>query len=155
MRTIDTKDQRIQFSVALVVSRFNYEITGKLLGGALDRLKELGFAGDQITVVWVPGAIEIPLAAQRLAQLGIHEAIICLGAIIRGETDHYDYVCKQVSNGCQWVALQNDLPVIFGVLTTHNESQAVDRTGGKQGHKGKEAVEAAVQMVAALRLIND
>lgn len=153
MKIIDAKDSKTQFAIGIVVSRFNHAITKCLLDGALQRLKELGFSDDQVTVVWVPGAIEIPLAAQRLAQLGVQEAILCLGSVIRGETDHYDYVCKQVSRGCQTVALQNDIPLIFGVLTTQNEAQAKERAGGKQGHKGRESVDVAVEMVAALRQV--
>lgn len=151
MKIIDAKDSQIQFPVAVVVSRFNLEITQRLLDGCVGRLKERGFSESQITVMWVPGAVEIPLAAQRLSQLGLFEAVICLGAVIRGDTDHYTYVCEQVSDGCQQVALQNDVPIIFGVLTTENEEQAVDRCGGKSGHKGEEAVDAAVEIVAALR----
>lgn len=141
------------FPVALVVSRFNESVTSGLLEGALRRLSEKGFTDSQITVVKVPGAVEIPLAAQRLAQLGSYDAVICLGAVIRGETSHYDYVCQQVSQGCQHVALQNDLPVIFGVLTTENEEQALERIGGKHGHKGCDAVDAAIEMVSVLRQI--
>lgn len=153
MKIIDAKDSKTQFSIGIVVSRFNHAITKLLLDGALQRLKELGFSDGQVTVVWVPGAIEIPLAAQRLAQLGVYEAILCLGAVIRGETDHYDYICKQVSSGCQTVALQNDIPLIFGVLTTQNEAQAKERAGGSQGHRGRESVDVAVEMAAALRQV--
>lgn len=153
MKVIDSQKGAIQFPVAIVVSRFNHEVTGKLLEGALGRLRERNFSEEQITVVWVPGAVEIPLAAQRLAQTGRYNALIALGAVIRGETTHYDYVCDQVSQGCSQVALQNDVPVVFGVLTTENEAQAFDRTGGKHGHKGADAVDAAVEMVLTLREI--
>ena len=153
MKIVEGKDAKMTFSIAIVVSRFNFDVTKTLLSGAKDRLKELGFTDNQITVCWVPGAIEIPLAAQRLAQLGNFEALVALGAVIRGETDHYDYVCQQVSYGCQRVALQNDIPVIFGVLTTAKEEQAVERSGGKHGHKGREAIDAAVEMAAILRQI--
>lgn len=138
------------FPVAIVVSRFNETITEKLLDGALGRLEALGFAQSDITVVHVPGAVEIPLVAQRLAGTGSYQAIITLGAVIRGETTHYDYVCEQVSQGCQQVSLQEDLPVIFGVLTTENQQQALDRVGGAKGHKGADAVDAAVEMVSLL-----
>jgi 6,7-dimethyl-8-ribityllumazine synthase len=154
MRVIDSHDAKIQFPVGIVVSRFNIEFTQPLLDGALKRLQELGFTDEQITVIWVPGAVEAPLAAQRLAELGTHEAIIVLGAVIQGETDHYQYVCQQASHGCQRVALQNDLPVIFGVLTTQNEAQAKDRIGGKHGHKGVDAVNTAVEIVSTLRQIS-
>lgn len=151
MKTINHEKTNIQFPVALVVSRFNQEVTTKLLEGALSRLEERGFPGEQITVVWVPGAVEIPLVAQRLAQKGVYGAIITLGAVIRGETTHYDYVCKQASDGIALVMMQNDVPVIFGVLTTENEAQALDRVGGRHGHKGRDAVDAAVEMVAILK----
>lgn len=153
MQTIQPQKIKKHFNVALVVSRFNEEITQLLYQGALDRLKELEFANEHITVVWVPGAFEIPLAAQRLAQSDAYEVIICLGAVIRGETSHYDHICDQTSMGCQKVALKNDIPVIFGVLTTENEAQAMDRAGGNHGNKGREAVNAALDMVSVLRQI--
>ncbi len=154
MRIIDGKlGDKESFPIGIVVSRFNHDITKGLLDGTVARLKELGFPEDDITIAWVPGAIEIPIAAQRLAQLGTYDAIICLGAVVRGETTHYDYVCNQVSEGCQHVALQNDIPVVFGVLTTENEEQARDRIGGKEGHKGREAADTAVDIVAVLREI--
>lgn len=146
-------EENIIFSVAILVSRFNEEVTDKLCQGALERLQALHFPLEKITVIKVPGAVEIPLTAQRLAKTGLYEAIICLGAVIQGETDHYDYVCEQVSQGCQRVALDHDIPVIFGVLTTQNEALALDRVGGKAGHKGKEAVDTAIQMVSVLRAI--
>jgi 6,7-dimethyl-8-ribityllumazine synthase len=139
------------YKIAIVVSRFNENVTQLLLEGALSQLKKMEFKDEQIKVVWVPGAVEIPLVAQRCAQLGIYEAVICLGAVIRGETSHYDYVCDQVSQGCQQVALQNDIPVIFGVLTTENEEQALARAGGKDGNKGIDAALAAVEMVTLLK----
>ncbi|HVV68938.1 MAG TPA: 6,7-dimethyl-8-ribityllumazine synthase [Gammaproteobacteria bacterium] len=135
--------------LALVVSRFNEEITSKLLAGAEQRLE--AYAGTEATVVWVPGAIEIPLLAQRLAKSGNYDAIIALGAVIRGETSHYDYVCQQVSDGCQKVALDSNIPVIFGVLTTDDEVQALARVGGNHGHKGVEAVDVAFAMISVLR----
>jgi 6,7-dimethyl-8-ribityllumazine synthase len=108
------------FNIAIVVSRYNLDITQELLAGAVTRLFEHGFSEDHLTVVWVPGAVEIPLTAQRLARTGKFATVICLGAVIFGETRHFDYVCDQVSQGCQQVALTNDVPVIFGVLTTDN-----------------------------------
>src|SRR5688572_17066996 len=105
------------FTIAIVVSRYHTIITQELLRGASTRLAELGFAEENITIIWVPGAVEIPLTAQRVARTGKYEAIICLGAVIFGETRHFDYVCDQVSQGCQEVALANDIPIIFGVLT--------------------------------------
>jgi 6,7-dimethyl-8-ribityllumazine synthase len=153
MRIIDDKEAKLDFSIAVIVSRFNEEITGALLQGALGRLKELNFSDNHITVVWVPGAVEIPLTAQRLAQMGTFEAIVCLGAVIKGDTDHYQFVCDQVSQGCQQVALENNIPVLFGVLTTADETQAKDRAGGKDGNKGRDAVDAAVSMVSVFRQI--
>lgn len=131
---------------AIVVSQFNAMITDALLQGALARFSDLGINQDSITVTKVPGAIEIPLAAQLLAKTKKYKAIVCLGAVIRGETSHYDYVCQQVSEGCVRVMLDFEVPVIFGVLTTDNEAQAKERVGGSEGHKGKEAVDAAIHM---------
>lgn len=136
------------FRIALVVSLFNQPITDALEEGALSRLAEYGFKEEQITVVKVPGAVEIPLMVQLLAKQNSYSAIIALGAVIRGETTHYDYVCDQVSQGCQRVMLEQELPVIFGVLTTENEAQAWDRLGGEQGHKGRDAADSAVAMVS-------
>ena len=141
------------FNVAIVVARFHGDITLKLLEGAEARLQELGFTPERITVIWVPGAIEIPLTAQRLARTGNYEAIICLGAVIFGETKHFDYVCQQVSQGCQRVALSQDIPVIFGVLTTNDMQQALDRVGGKKGHVGRQSADAAFELVSVLRQI--
>lgn len=152
MKVIDCHDAKSTFTIGVVVSRFNPNVSKGLLDGALSRLKEGGFSENQITVVWVPGAIEIPIAAQRLAQQGIFEAVICLGAVIKGDTDHYEYVCRQVSDGCQHVALQNDIPIAFGVLTTATEGEAIARSGGT-GNKGKEAASSAIEMVVALRQI--
>jgi len=133
--------------IAIIVSRFNSEITQRLSEGALARFKELKPELAAPPVYWVPGAVEIPLIAERLAGSGQYAAIICLGAVIRGETTHYDYVCQQVSYGCQRVALDHKLPVIFGVLTTEDEEQALARTGGAHGHKGRDAVDAAFEMI--------
>lgn len=151
MKHFTGKNKKLTFPIALVVSRFNEEVTQKLLEGALARLRELEFDEGQITIVEVPGAIEIPLVLQKLSELHQFDALVALGAVIRGETTHYDYVCSQVSEGCQKTSLQYKIPVIFGVLTTENEEQALDRCGGKHGHKGKEAVETACEMVALLR----
>lgn len=153
MQIITAEKITDSFNIALVISRFNEEITNGLYEGALQRFHELDFAAEHVTVVWVPGAIEIPLTAQRLADTGNYSAIICLGAVIRGETSHYDYVCQQVSAGCQTVALKYDIPVIFGILTTDNEEQARARIGGEHGHKGKEAVDAAFEMISIIRQI--
>lgn len=138
-------------SIAIIVSRFNHEVTERLLLGTLERLRELGCAEADMHVIRVPGAIELPLAAQQCAKREDCDAVICLGAVIRGETDHYDYVCQQASYGCQRVALDYDIPVIFGVLTTENTEQALARAGGAQGHKGREAADAAIEMIALMQ----
>ena len=135
------------FNIALVTSRFNETITERLYTGAIQRLEELSFNTSQIQSVWVPGAVEIPLIAQKLAQMDKFEAIVCLGAVILGETAHFDYVCQQVSQGTQSVALTYNLPVIFGILTTQTAQQAIARSGGEKGHKGIEAIDCAVEMV--------
>lgn len=138
------------FPIAMIVSSFNQPVTDELKRGALGYLKEHGINEDDITVIDVPGAVEIPLIAKRLAMQKNVEVIIALGAVIRGETTHYDYVCDQVSAGCQRVMLDYNIPVIFGVLTTENDQQAEDRLGGKHGHKGIEAAECALSMHAIL-----
>lgn len=132
---------------AIIYSEFNRTITEELFRGAKSRLLEKGALDENITVLKVPGAIEIPLIAKLCAQKNKFSAIICLGAVIRGETNHYDYVCEQVSLGCQKVMLDFNVPVIFGVLTTENLEQAEARSGGHKGHKGIEATDAALQMV--------
>ena len=153
MRSLEVQKMPDCFNIGIIISRFNEEITQKLLDGAMTRLAELGFKQHQITVVWVPGAIEIPLTAQRLAKTSQFEAIICLGAVILGETKHFDYVCQQVSQGCQRVALKYDIPVIFGVLTTDNEEQAEERAGGKHGNMGSFAANSAYELLSVLRQI--
>lgn len=152
MRRFHAKDKKVTFPIGIVVSRFNEEVTTRLLEGAHQRLKELGFDEGQITVVEVPGAVEIPVVLQRLAEMKQFDALIALGAVIRGDTSHYDYVCEMVSSGCQQISLDFKLPVIFGVLTTENEEQARERCGGSHGHKGREAVDTACEMVSLLRL---
>lgn len=153
VKTIVGSVKASEVKIAVIVSRFNEEITKSLLDGAIAQAKERGMTDSNLTLAWVPGAVEIPVVAQRLAQLGTFDAIVCLGAVIRGETDHYQWVCSQVSEGCQHVALQNDLPVIFGVLTTDTEEQAKDRIGGRHGHKGKDAIDAALETIGVLRAI--
>jgi len=131
---------------AIVVSRFNEFITSKLLGGALDCLKRHGADDDQITVFWVPGACEITLAARKLVQSSNYCAVICLGAVIRGQTQHYDYVCQQVVRGIGQINYDTDTPAIFGVLTCDSLEQAVDRAGTKMGNAGADAAETAMEM---------
>lgn len=150
MRIITAQDIDRPFSVGIVVSRFNESVTSRLCDGAIQRLKELEISNHQVTVVWVPGAVEIPIVAKQLAESGKYAVVITLGAVVRGETGHYDVVCKQVSDGCQQIALQTGVPIIFGVLATENMEQALDRAGGKHSHKGREAVDAAFEMVSVL-----
>ncbi len=132
---------------AIVASRFNEFIVNKLIGGANDGLVRHGVNDDDITLVWVPGAFEIPYAAQRLAKSGNFDAVICLGAVIRGSTSHYDYVCAEVSKGIASVSLNTNVPVIFGILTTDNIEQAIERAGTKAGNKGYDAAVTAIECV--------
>ncbi len=138
---------------ALVVGRFNDFIGGKLVEGALDTLKRHGARDEDIAIAWVPGAFEIPLAARRLALSGKYDAVITLGAVIRGSTPHFDYVAAEVSKGVAHVGLETGLPVIFGVLTTDSIEQAIERAGTKAGNKGADAALAAIEMVDLLRKI--
>jgi 6,7-dimethyl-8-ribityllumazine synthase len=132
--------------VGIVASRFNEFITGKLIEGALDGLVRHGVDEKNISLVWVPGSFEIPAAAKRLADSGAFNAVVCLGAVIRGETPHFDYVAAEVSKGVAQVGLNANIPVIYGVLTTDNVAQAVDRAGTKAGNKGFAAATAAIEM---------
>ena len=140
----------VKDELAIIVSRFNESITDGLLKGALSRAEQLGYPAEKIQIFKVPGAIEIPLIAKKLAQQDRYLAIVCLGAVIRGETSHYNYVCEQVSQGCQQVMLTYEIPVVFGVLTTENSKQAFDRIGGAHGHKGEDAVDVAIEMIGLL-----
>ena len=137
-------------SFAIVVSRFNEFITSKLVGGALDCLQRHGASDDQITVIWVPGTIEITTAAKKLAQSGKYAAVICLGAVIRGSTNHYDYVCQQISRGVGQLNYDTGVPTIFGVLTCETIEQAIERAGTKQGNAGVNAAMAAMEMADLL-----
>ena len=138
---------------AVVASRFNEFITSKLLDGALDMLRRHGAAENAVDVVWVPGAFEIPLAAKKLAASGKYDAVICVGAVIRGATSHYDYVCNEVSKGVAQAGLSTGVPVIFGVVTTENIEQAVERAGTKAGNKGADGAMAAMEMANLLKKI--
>ncbi|MBQ2406361.1 MAG: 6,7-dimethyl-8-ribityllumazine synthase [Lachnospiraceae bacterium] len=137
--------------IGIVCARFNEFITSKLLGGALDALKRHDVADDNIETAWVPGAFEIQLIASKMAKSGKYDAIICLGAVIRGTTTHYDYVCSEVSKGIATVSLQNDIPVMFGVLTTENIEQAIERAGTKAGNKGFDCATGAIEMINLMR----
>ena len=134
----------------IVAARFNEFISNKLLGGALDALARHGVADDEITVAWVPGAFEIPLAVQKMAASGKFDAVIAIGAVIRGGTPHFDYVANEVSKGVAHVALATNVPVLFGVLTTDTIEQAIERAGAKAGNKGFDAAVAAIEMVNLL-----
>jgi 6,7-dimethyl-8-ribityllumazine synthase len=135
---------------ALVAARFNHFVVEHLVGGALDGLRRHGVAEEAVDIVWVPGSFEIPLVAQRLAQSGNYAAVICLGAVIRGDTDHYDYVASEAAKGIGQVALKTGLPVIFGILTCDTLEQAINRAGAKGGNKGFEAAVSAIEMVNLL-----
>lgn len=139
--------------VGIVAARFNEFITSKLLGGAIDGLKRHEVKEEDIEVAWVPGAFEIPLIASKMAKSGKYDAVICLGAVIRGATSHYDYVCSEVSKGIAAVSLNSDIPVLFGVLTTDTIEQAIERAGTKAGNKGFECAEGAIEMVNLIREI--
>lgn len=138
---------------ALVVGRFNEFITSKLLGGALDALKRHGVEESNVEVAWVPGAFEIPLVAQKLATSKKYDAVITLGAVIKGSTPHFDYVCAEVSKGVAKVNLDTGVPTIFGVLTTDTIEQAIERAGTKAGNKGWEAAATAIEMANLLKTI--
>ena len=136
--------------VGIVASRFNSFIVEKLLDGAVDGLVRHGVEEKNITACWVPGAFEIPLAAQRMASSDRYDAVICVGAVIRGSTTHYDYVCNEVSKGVASVGLKTGKPVLFGVITTENIEQAIERAGSKAGNKGYDCALSAIEMVNLL-----
>lgn len=139
--------------VGIVAARFNEFITGKLLGGAIDAFVRHGGSEDQVDVAWVPGAFEIPLVAKKMAASGKYDAVICLGAVIRGATPHFDMVANEATKGIAQVGLQAGIPVIFGVLTTDSIEQAVERAGTKAGNKGFDAMTTAIEMVNLLKQI--
>ncbi len=146
---LDTADVRI----AVVAARFNHDITDALLEGALRVLHAHDIADDDLHVMRVPGAFELPLAAKRLAQSGRFDVVITLGAVVRGGTPHFDYVCTECARGVMQVSIEESLPVIFGVLTTDDMAQALDRVGGAHGHKGEEAALAALETLSALKAV--
>ncbi|XOQ36460.1 MAG: 6,7-dimethyl-8-ribityllumazine synthase [Lactococcus sp.] len=148
MTTFEGNFTAKNIKIAIVVARFNDFITSKLLGGALDALKRHEVTEEAIDIAWVPGAFEIPLIAAKLAKTNQYDAIICLGAVIRGGTTHYDYVCSEVSKGIAHVSLVHDLPVMFGVITTENIEQAIERAGSKAGNKGFDAAIGAIEMIS-------
>lgn len=146
MKTIEGALTTSGEKFCIVISRFNEFIGSKLLSGAKDELVRHGVSEGNITVVWVPGAFEIPIVAKKCAKSGKYNAIITLGAVIKGSTSHYDYVCAEVSKGVASVSLETEVPVIFGVLTTDNLEQAIERAGTKAGNKGSDAAKAAIEM---------
>lgn len=141
--------QELKFGI--IVGRFNEFIGGKLLSGALDALKRHGVEESEIEIAWVPGAFEIPLAAKKMAKTSKYDAVICLGAVIRGSTPHFEYVSSEVSKGVANVSLETEIPVIFGVLTTDTIEQAIERAGTKAGNKGYDAAVTAIEMANLLK----
>lgn len=153
MTTFEGKIVSKDIKVAIVASRFNEFITAKLLSGAMDGLVRHDVREEDVDVAWVPGAFEIPLIAKKLAECGRYDAVICLGAVIRGATSHYDYVCAEVSKGIAQVSLATGVPLLFGVLTTDTIEQAVERAGTKAGNKGFDCATSAIEMVNLIRAI--
>ena len=153
MRTIEGNLVSKNIRVGIVAARFNEFITSKLLGGTRDGLLRHDVRDEDIDVAWVPGAFEIPLIASKMAKSGKYDAVICLGAVIRGATSHYDYVCNEVSKGIATVSLESGIPVLFGVLTTENIEQAIERAGTKAGNKGYDCALSAIEMVNLIREI--
>lgn len=153
MKTYEGNLVANNIKVGIVVARFNEFITSKLLGGAMDGLLRHDVREEDIHVAWVPGAFEIPLIASKIAKSGKYDAVICLGAVIRGATSHYDYVCNEVSKGIATVSMNSDIPVMFGVVTTENIEQAIERAGTKAGNKGYDCALGAIEMVNLIREI--
>ncbi|MCW6110603.1 6,7-dimethyl-8-ribityllumazine synthase [Clostridium sporogenes] len=140
--------------VGIIVSRFNEFITSKLLAGSIDCLKRHGAKEDNIEICWVPGAFEIPVIAKKMSSKGKYDAVICLGAVIRGATPHFDYVSSEVSKGVAHVSLDKEVPVIFGVLTTDTIEQAIERAGTKAGNKGYDAAMSAIEMSNLIKILD-
>ena len=153
MKTYEGKLVSKSIKVGIVAARFNEFITSKLLNGALDGLLRHEVREDDVHVAWVPGAFEIPLVASKMAKSGRYDAVICLGAVIRGSTSHYDYVCNEVSKGVAQVGLQTGVPTIFSVVTTENIEQAIERSGTKAGNKGADGAMAAMEMANLLKKV--
>ena len=153
MRTFEGKFDGKNVKIGIVAGRFNEFITSKLVGGALDVLKRNDVSEENIDIAWVPGAFEIPLITKKLANTGKYDAIIALGAVIKGSTPHFDYVCAEVSKGVAQISLQTDLPVIFGVLTTNNIEEAIERAGTTAGNKGSDAAFSAIEMINLIKEI--
>ena len=151
MKTFEGKLVADGIRIGIVCARFNEFIVSKLLSGCQDGLLRHGVRDEDIEVAWVPGAFEIPLIASKMARSGRYDAVIALGAVIRGSTSHYDYVCSEVSKGIATVSLHSDIPVMFGVLTTENIEQAIERAGTKAGNKGSDCAQGAIEMVNLAR----
>lgn len=152
MKTLEGKlVSEKEVKIGIVAARFNEFITSKLVSGALDGLRRHGVEEDNVETAWVPGAFEIPLIASKMAKSGKYDAVICVGAVIRGNTSHYDYVCNEVSKGIASVSLESGIPVMFGILTTENIEQAVERAGTKAGNKGYDCALGAIEMVNLIR----
>ena len=151
MRTLEGKVVAKEIKVGIVAARFNEFIVSKLVAGARDGLLRHDVKDEDIDLAWVPGAFEIPLIASKMAKSGKYDAVICLGAVIRGATSHYDYVCSEVSKGIASVSLSSDIPVMIGVLTTDNIEQAIERAGTKAGNKGYDCALGAIEMVNLVR----
>lgn len=154
MKKFEGKLVSKDMKVGIVAARFNEFITAKLLSGAMDGLVRHEVSEEDVHVAWVPGAFEIPLTASRMAKSGKYDAVICLGAVIRGATSHYDYVCNEVSKGIAHVSLETGVPVMFGILTTETIEQAIERAGTKAGNKGYDCAVGAIEMVNLLREID-
>ena len=153
MKTYEGKLIAEGLKFGIIVGRFNEFIGGKLLGGAIDALKRHGVEEDEIEIAWVPGAFEIPLVAKKMVKSKKYDAVICLGAVIRGSTPHFDYVSSEVTKGVASVSLETEVPVIFGVLTTDTIEQAIERSGTKAGNKGYDAAVTAIEMANLLKQI--
>ncbi|HIW56725.1 MAG TPA: 6,7-dimethyl-8-ribityllumazine synthase [Firmicutes bacterium] len=151
MKKFEGKLTAKNMKIGIVVARFNEFITSKLLDGALDGLLRHGVKDEDISVAWAPGSFEIPLVASKMAGSGKYDAVICLGAVIRGATSHYDYVCNEVSKGVASISLKTGVPVLFGILTTENIEQAIERAGTKAGNKGYDCALSAIEMVNLMR----
>lgn len=151
MKVIEGNLVAQELRMGIVAGRFNEFIVSKLVGGAIDALKRHGVASEKIEVAYVPGAFEIPLVAKKMAQSEKYDAVICLGAVIKGSTPHFDYVCAEASKGIASVAMQTEKPVIFGILTTDTIEQAIERAGTKAGNKGYDAAVTAIEMVNLLK----
>ena len=153
MRTLEGKLVAEHIKVGIVAARFNDFVVSKLVGGCEDTLLRHGVRPEDIDLAWVPGAFEIPLVASKMAKSGKYDAVIALGAVIRGSTSHYDYVCSEVSKGIAQVSLSSQIPVMFGILTTENIEQAIERAGTKAGNKGYDCALGAIEMVNLIKEI--